>query len=118
MSELFGPDGLIGGECATCGRRHFPHSIRCPWCGSDEVSTVTLSTTGTLWAWTAVNTAAPGYEGPVPYGFGVVELPEDRLRVITRLSEPDPSALRQGMAMRFTTVAVTAATTTWCFEPA
>lgn len=82
------------------------------------MSTVTLSTGGTLWAWTAVNSAAPGYEGPVPYGFGVVELPEDGLRVVTRLSESDPAALRQGMAMRFTTVAVTDATTTWCFEPA
>ena len=35
MGDLFGPGGLIGGECATCGRRHFPGSIRCPWCGAD-----------------------------------------------------------------------------------
>jgi uncharacterized protein len=52
-----------------------------------------------LWAWTAVTAAPPGYEGPVPYGFGVVELPEG-VRVITRLTESDPAKLTQGQAMR------------------
>ncbi|MGZ4730321.1 MAG: Zn-ribbon domain-containing OB-fold protein, partial [Acidimicrobiales bacterium] len=46
-----------------------------------------LSDHGTLWGWTAVTTAPPGYRGDVPFGFGVVELPEG-LRVITRLSHP------------------------------
>ncbi len=32
----------------------------------------------------------PGYLGEVPYGFGVVELPEG-LRVVTRLTLPDSS---------------------------
>ena len=32
-------------------------------------------------------TAPPGYEGDVPFGFGVVELPEG-IRVITRLASP------------------------------
>jgi uncharacterized OB-fold protein len=35
----------------------------------------------------------PGYKGEIPYGFGVVELPEG-LRVITRLTESDPDHLR------------------------
>ncbi len=37
--------------------------------------------------------APPGYAGAVPYGFGVVELPEG-LRVITRLADPDDSLRR------------------------
>ena len=41
----------------------------------------------------------PGYEGEVPFGFGVVELPEG-LRLITRLTVADPAALRVGMPMR------------------
>ncbi|MCU1448113.1 MAG: DNA-binding protein [Acidimicrobiales bacterium] len=37
----------------------------------------------------------PGYRGEVPYGFGVVELPEG-LRVLTRLTRSDPAQLRFG----------------------
>jgi uncharacterized OB-fold protein len=41
----------------------------------------------------------------VPYGFGVVEL-EEGIRVITRLSEPDPTRLEPGDAMEMELVAV------------
>ncbi len=48
-----------------------------------------LSATGTLWLWTTVNAAAARATcGTVPFGFGVVELPEG-VRVITRLAVPD-----------------------------
>jgi uncharacterized OB-fold protein len=57
-----------------------------------------LTGSGTLWAWTAVTSAPPGYEGEIPYGLGVVELPEG-IRVITRLTESDPAALAFGQAM-------------------
>ena len=60
---------------------------------------MTLSDAGSLWAWTAVNAPPPGYRGGVPFGFGVVELPEG-IRVITRLTEADPARLRRGQAMR------------------
>ncbi len=40
----------------------------------------------------------PGYQGQVPFGIGVVELPEG-VRVITRLTESDPGALFEGQAM-------------------
>jgi hypothetical protein len=39
----------------------------------------------------------------VPYGIGVVELPEG-VRVIGRLTEPDPSALVAGQQMVLRTV--------------
>ena len=39
----------------------------------------------------------PGYGGEVPYGIGVVELPEG-IRVIGRLTESDPAALAVGPA--------------------
>ncbi|MFZ0666687.1 MAG: OB-fold domain-containing protein [Acidimicrobiales bacterium] len=66
----------------------------------DEVS---LSQTGTLWAWTAVTASPPGYEGAIPYGFGVVELPEG-VRIVTRLTEADPANLRYGQQMNFVLV--------------
>jgi len=93
---LFSADHLLGARCAACERHHFPRSWRCPYCGSDAVSEAALSGQGTLWAWTAVTAAPPGYRGPVPFGFGVVELPEG-VRVITRLTEPDPAKLTFGM---------------------
>ncbi len=81
---------LLGSRCSRCDRYLFPRGELCPFCSSSDVEPVVLSDTGTLWGWTVVHTAPPGYDGPVPFGFGVVELPEG-LRVITRLelSEQD-----------------------------
>jgi len=76
----------------------FPLLPACPYTGTEDVEAVDLSDHGTLWGWTAVTAAPPGYEGEVPFGFGVVELPEG-LRVITRLTESDPARLEFGMAM-------------------
>ncbi|MCE7885697.1 MAG: OB-fold domain-containing protein [Actinobacteria bacterium ATB1] len=75
-----------------------------------------------LWAFTTVNAAPPGYEGPVPYGFGVVELPGG-MRLVTRLTETDHSVLEEGMPMVLThdVVATDADGTevvSWAFAPA
>ncbi|HMF03421.1 MAG TPA: Zn-ribbon domain-containing OB-fold protein [Acidimicrobiia bacterium] len=97
---LFDDHGLIGGRCGACGRHHFPAAVACPYCGAAEVARVELSETGTLWGWTAVTAAPPGYAGEVPFGFGVVELPEG-LRVISRIEEADPARLSFGAPVRF-----------------
>jgi len=96
------PDGrphLVGGRCATCGEHHFPLLATCPYCSSTDVAETALSPLGTLWGWTAVTAPPPGYRGEVPFGFGVVELPEG-LRVVTRLTEADPGKLRFGQKVR------------------
>jgi uncharacterized protein len=84
---------LIGGHCGQCGRDHFPRRAECPYCGASDAEETRLPTTGRLWGWTAVLNAPPGYRGDVPFGFGVVELDGDGLRVITRIEEPDPARL-------------------------
>ena len=97
-----GDDGaaaLLGGRCRSCGRPHFPRLATCPYCSADDIAGARFTGPGTLWAWTAVTAAPPGYRGDVPFGFGVVELP-DGLRVITRLTEADPSLLTFGQPMR------------------
>jgi uncharacterized OB-fold protein len=99
---LFTDEHLIGGRCAACSRYHFPAAAICPFCGSDDVTEVELSEAGTLWGWTAVTAPPPGYGGEVPFGFGVVELPEG-IRVISRLEESDPARLSFGMPLRFAT---------------
>jgi uncharacterized OB-fold protein len=90
---------LVTGRCQSCGRHHFPRADTCQYCGADDVDEALLAGEGTLWAWTAVTASPPGYRGEVPYGFGVVELPVG-LRVLTRLTEPDPSRLRFGQDVR------------------
>jgi uncharacterized protein len=87
------PPRLLGGRCRACGQHHFPRHVVCPYCASGDTEGAELSPVGRLWAWTAVTHLPPGYRGDVPYGFGVVELPEG-LRVVTRLTESDPGRLR------------------------
>jgi uncharacterized OB-fold protein len=77
---------------------------------------VPLSATGTLWGWTAVTAAPPGYVGEVPFGFGVVELPEG-VRIITRVTESDPAALRHGQQMRLVVDALNDDVLTYAFAP-
>ena len=105
------PPALLGSRCARLrlhplpARRHLPllrrrrtragRSCRAP---------------GTLWAWTAVTAPPPGYQGEVPYGIGVVELPEG-VRVITRLTESDPAALSAGQPMELRVVPLHRTTT-------
>jgi uncharacterized protein len=128
MSEAIAPglfdldaDGtitLIGGFSPTSGHHHFPRGPVCPYTGADDVEAVRLPRTGTLWAWTAVTHAPPGYEGPIPYGFGVVELDDVDLRVVTRLTEADPSRLTAGEPMAVVADDLGDGVVTWAFAPA
>jgi uncharacterized OB-fold protein len=90
---------LLGGYSPTSDRYHFPLLDTCPYTGATDIEPVRLSGEATLWAWTAVTAAPPGYQGAVPYGFGVVELNQEQLRIVTRLTEPDPHALTFGQPM-------------------
>jgi len=68
-----------------------------------------------------VTAAPPGYIGPVPFGFGVVELEREKLRVITRLTVADPAALIFGQPMRLVAETLPGENdepvVTWAFEP-
>jgi uncharacterized OB-fold protein len=108
---------LVGGYSSTSGRYHFPLLDTCPYSGATDVERVLLSRDATLWAWTAVTAPPPGYEGTVPYGFGVVELVQERLRVVTRLTEPDPSALSFGQPMHCVADILHDDTVVWAFAP-
>jgi uncharacterized OB-fold protein len=116
-----GTIALIGGYSPSSGRYHFPVLDTCPYTGATDIETVTLSGDGTLWLWTAVTAAPPGYAGPVPFGFGVVELEWERLRVITPLPHPDPAQLTAGQPMRLVAETLPGdegePRVTWAFEP-
>ena len=89
---------LLASRCTNCGNVLFPRVDSCTYCATEDPAPVELSRRGTLWAWTAVTAPPPGYQGEVPFGIGIVELPEG-IRVITRLTASDPSALHAGQAM-------------------
>jgi len=119
---LFELDGdgsitLVGGYSNVSGHHHFPLGPVCPFTGADDVERVPLPRDGHLWAWTAVTHPPPGYDGPVPYGFGVVELDGIGLRVVTRLTETDPSRLHQGQRMTLVTDDLGDHVATWAFAP-
>lgn len=69
---------LLGSECQTCGTVFFPQQRVCHRCFSREVEKVKLSRTGKVYSCTVFkhHRRPPGYNGPLPYLFGQVELPE------------------------------------------
>lgn len=89
---------LLAGRCATCGKHHFPAGTSCPYCSGQSCEVDAIGATGTLYLHTVVNARPPGYRGPLPYGFGIVDLPEG-LRVVSRLGEARLDVLRPGMAV-------------------
>jgi uncharacterized protein len=113
-----GDDGsiaLIGGYSPASAKFHFPLLDTCPYSGARDVQRITLSRDATLWAWTAVTAAPPGYTGRVPYGFGVVELVHEQLRVITRLRESDPERLAYGQRLTLVAEDLPDGVVTWAF---
>ena len=106
---------LLGGYSPSSRLHHFPRLATCPYTGADDVEPARLPDRGTLWAWTAVTAAPPGYTGPVPYGFGVVELVHEQLRVITRLRESDPARLVFGQPVTLVADELPDGVVTWAF---
>lgn len=81
---------LLGGRCPGCARFNFPAQSICPYCSQDGCETLPLSSHGVVEVCTTVSNRPPGYEGRVPFGFGVVELPEG-IRIISRITDPKHS---------------------------
>lgn len=96
-----GPEGprLLAGRCTACGELHFPRGPVCPYCAGDACEERRVGPRARLWLYTAVTARPPGYRGPLPFGFGVVEL-DGGLRVVTRLTEARLDHLRPGLPVR------------------
>jgi uncharacterized OB-fold protein len=91
---------LRASRCDACAHLQFPACDTCPYCGSATSTPTFVGPGGTLRLFTAVSARPPGYRGPLPFGFGVVELDGAGLQVITRLTEPDPDRLHVGQHVR------------------
>ena len=90
---------LIAARCGACARLQFPATPSCPYCGGDACREALLGPHATLFLFTTIASRPPGYRGAVPFGFGVVELPEG-LRIVTRLADANSPAWRVGLPMR------------------
>ena len=119
---------LIGGRCKSCKTYYFPRLAGCsnPNCKGGEVEEVLLSRRGTLWTYTIQHYAPPlPFRAPdpfVPYGIGLVELPEG-IRVVGMLTDCDTDNLKIGMPMEMTAEKIYEDehgndVVTWKFRPA
>ncbi len=94
---------LAGSKCTNCGETSLGTVKICPNCGRDSVQNIALGNRGVLWSFTIVRHRPPGnYKGPdpfVPFGMGLVELPEG-LRVLSPI-QCDIDKLKIGLALQF-----------------
>ncbi|MFC1977883.1 Zn-ribbon domain-containing OB-fold protein [Chloroflexota bacterium] len=94
---------LQGSKCRNCGEVALGISSSCQNCAGEELDVIPLSKDGILWTYTVIRNRPPGdYKGPdpfVPFGEGLVELPEG-IRVKIPLGG-DPERLKIDMNMRF-----------------
>lgn len=92
------PDGttLAGSKCTLCGKIHFPQTTVCDQCFSrNQMEIIPLSKEGKLFTYTIVEKTT---RSKVPYAFGFVELPKEKLRFFSVLTQCEPfDQLKTGM---------------------
>jgi uncharacterized protein len=89
------PPALLTSRCIECGARFFPRRGICGACFCDALEDTVSAGTGLIYTFTIVRSKGPGYEGPVPYALGIVELDEG-LRVEVNLDARDLDQLAIG----------------------
>jgi uncharacterized OB-fold protein len=112
------PPALLGGRCSACDGLSFPRERFCAYCGAEEPAPSPLSTRGTIYSWTIVRFAPPGYTGEVPFAVGIVEL-DDAIRITSTLTAEPLESLRVGATVTFRLLEVPAAdgpVTSWTYE--
>lgn len=92
---------LLGTKCLSCKEVSFGQVSSCPNCAEENVQTIALSSTGTLWTYTIIRNRPPGdYKGAEPYVplcEGLIELP-DGIRVLSPI-ECDLDKVEIGMTL-------------------
>jgi len=80
---------LQGSKCKTCGEVLLGKRNACEHCGGEQMEGIPLGQRGKIWTYTVIRHKPPSdYKGPdpfVPFGLGLVELPEG-IRVISPIT--------------------------------
>ncbi|MDY6836299.1 MAG: OB-fold domain-containing protein [Chloroflexota bacterium] len=89
---------LIGGECCGCGTHFYPTRVVCPKCNSEEMKQITLSSRGTVYAYTIVHQTYPMtmLSNDVPFISAQVMLPE-KAWVLAQIRDCDLDKVKVGM---------------------
>ncbi len=92
---------LAGTRCRSCGESFLGKRSVCENCSSESMEEIRFGNRGKLYSYTVIRHRPPGdYKGPdpfVPFGLGLVELPEG-IRVLSRL-DGDIDTLKIGMEL-------------------
>jgi uncharacterized protein len=92
---------LMGSKCKACSEISLGSRQTCSNCGGADLEPMPLSRKGKLWTYTVIRHKPPGdYKGPnpfVPFGLGLVELPEG-IQVLSPL-QCELERIRIGMEM-------------------
>ena len=93
---------LAGSRCRSCGEVFLGKRVFCENCSRDGMEDLPLSQRGKLWSYTVIrHQPPPGYKGPdpfVPYGLGLVELPEG-IRVLSPI-DCELNKIKIGMELK------------------
>jgi uncharacterized OB-fold protein len=90
-----GEPALIGNYCRRCDKSFFPKKTACPLCLENGLEELVLARKGVIYASTVVHIDSPsGIK--VPYAFGYVDIPENRLRLFALFTGGDPSSFLPG----------------------
>jgi len=97
-----GSDGvLLGVKCQSCSEYVFGTPTFCPKCMSPDLKAVELSKRGILRTFTVIWAPPPGWQGPVPYILGAVELPEGP-DILSEVVDCPRESVKIGMPMELT----------------
>lgn len=103
------PPRLLVMLCRSCTAVSFPRRDSCPACGSlDGLEDRALTTCGELCSWSIVRNAPEGLR--TPYVLAYVDLPEDGVRLMSRLIETENVDLVVGLPLELAVIDVAA---TW-----
>ena len=90
------PPRLLGSRCGACATTTFPPREFCPACRAiDGLEPAELETRGRVHSFTVVRQAPPGVA--VPYVLAWVDLPADRVRLMTTVVGVEPEAVELGL---------------------
>jgi uncharacterized OB-fold protein len=89
-------------RCQACGAFDWYPKRQCRQCSGRDIGWTVLSGRATLYSWAVVKRALHKPLAPIaPYVSAIVVIDEDRLtRLVTRLIDCEPDALRIGMPVR------------------
>ena len=78
---------LIAGKSKSSGNYTFPPYLADPVCFQDDIEHVNLPRNGILHSFTIVRRSLPDF--PVPFGLGLIDFPEQEIRVMAQVEADD-----------------------------